>query len=186
MSPTPISDDLDKNLGDVFHILGRLITELFEKDSLAKITSLQLTQQQLNMLTLLDAAGLHTMTELCRLHNISPPAATKNVDKLESLGLVKRHLTDGDRRLVRVEITAAGSQLVYKYRNSYLEKVTEALSGFSTEEKSDLLDEMEDFIRNGIAANPDAALICLQCQGRFSDSCVLQEHFDRCLYARTE
>jgi DNA-binding MarR family transcriptional regulator len=186
MSPTQVSEELDKNLGDVFHVMGRLITELFEKESLEKSSSHKLTQSQLNMLTLLDAAGLHSMSELCRLHDISPPAATKNIDKLEALALVERHLTNGDRRRVRVEITKAGSQLVYKYRNSYLHKIKEALAGYNIKEKADLLTDLEDFIRNGIAANPNASLICLQCQGRFSDSCVLQEHFDRCLYARSD
>ena len=186
MSLTTSNEDVDKNLGDLLHILARVVSEIFEKASLAEVSPQQLSQPQLNMLTLLDAAGVHSMTELCRIHNITPPAATKNIDKLENLGLVRRLLTNGDRRLVRVEVTPAGSRLVQAYRQTYLHKVPQALAGFSIDDKKSLSEAIEDFIRNGIAAKPESALICLQCQGRFSDSCVLQDHFDRCLYARSD
>lgn len=178
--------DLDINLGAVFHILSRMIAEIFQRTSLQQSSSHKLTQPQLHMLMLLNAAGRHKISELTRLHNISPPAVTKNIDKLESLGLVRRLLHDGDRRLVRVEITPGGSEITQQYRAIYMEKVKRGLSGFSVQEKKGLMQLLEDFIRNGIASHPDSELICLECQGRFSDSCVLQDHFDRCLFERAE
>ncbi len=83
-------DLVERNIGDLLQILSRMVTELFSKATLGETTPHQLSQPQLSMLTLLDAVGRQKISDLCRVHHISAPAGTKNVDKLESLGLMKR------------------------------------------------------------------------------------------------
>lgn len=179
-------DHTERNIGALLHVLGRLVTEVFGQSTLSEITSFSLTQAQFSMLTLLEAAGRRNISELCRIHNISPPAGTKNIDKLESLGLAVRNSINGDRRMVWVEITPAGQKLVRKYHQQYLHKVKQALSELGDRDKLSLVTTLESIIRRGIEISPLTSLICLQCHGRFSDSCIMQEHFEHCLFLGKE
>ncbi len=179
-------DLVERNIGDLLQILSRLVTELFSKATLSETTPHKLSQPQLSMLTLLDAVGRKKISDLCRVHHISAPAGTKNVDKLESLRLVRRVAVNGDRRSVWVGITPDGSTLVQNFHEAYLDKVRYAIANLSEEDQRLMIRLVEGIITRGIQTSSQASIICLHCQGRFSDSCILQEHYQRCLYLESD
>jgi len=74
----------------------------------------ELTAQQYNALRLLKAArpdSVPTLTLADRLVSRAPDI-TRMIDRLEDRGLVNREKHPGDRRVVRVRITAAGLKLL--------------------------------------------------------------------------
>ncbi len=63
------------------------------------------------ILSSLKGERWRTQQDLARAVGIEGPTLTRHVDALELAGLVTRHRDTGDRRAVRVELTAAGEAL---------------------------------------------------------------------------
>jgi DNA-binding MarR family transcriptional regulator len=86
----------------------------------------------LNVLIALSDAGPLPMRALAETLDVSQASTTGIVDRMEQRGLVERRRDDEDRRVIRVGLSAAGTQLV------------EALSTERRERLGRLLDLMTD------------------------------------------
>lgn len=76
------------------------------------------------------ACGLR-MSELGRLHDISPPAISQMVKALEKKGYVRRSTSEEDRRVVYVSLTAEGKEILSKTSRDMLlfsQRIMESLS----------------------------------------------------------
>lgn len=75
-----------------------------------------ITARQATLLWLIrDRPGL-SLAELAAEEDISPPALSGNVDRLEAAGLVERVRSSDDRRRVGLRLTEKGSQLLRRVR----------------------------------------------------------------------
>jgi DNA-binding MarR family transcriptional regulator len=71
-----------------------------------------------------------TLGELAAAEQVQPPTVTRLVASLEGAGLVARETDEGDRRVVRVRITAEGRrnlQRIRSLKNAYLNRRLAAL-----------------------------------------------------------
>jgi DNA-binding MarR family transcriptional regulator len=71
-----------------------------------------------------------TLGELAAAEQVQPPTVTRLVASLEGAGLVVRETDEGDRRVVRVRITAEGRrnlQRIRSLKNAYLNRRLAAL-----------------------------------------------------------
>ena len=66
----------------------------------------------LGTLATLDSAGPQRITDLARMEGVAQPSMTVLVGTLERDGLVVRRGDPADRRVVLIELTAAGTDLV--------------------------------------------------------------------------
>ena len=85
----------------------------------------------LNVLTALEDEGPLSMKRLAEVMDVSDASATGIVDRMEKRGLVERRHDTGDRRVVLVHITDAGSQVfgdLAAHRRTILSKVLAELS----------------------------------------------------------
>ena len=90
-----------------------------------------ITIPQFVSLDLIETKGSLKMKELAKELNITLPAATKIVNRLVKLGLVKREFDSLDRRVVKVALTQKGKKILEetkKERKKVIEKVFEKLS----------------------------------------------------------
>lgn len=76
-----------------------------------------LTPSQASALSSVERLGPLTLGELSAVEGVRPPTLTKVVAALEEQGLVARHTDPADRRVSRVEATAAGSELLARSRS---------------------------------------------------------------------
>lgn len=60
--------------------------------------------------------GMSEPGQIAKKLELSPSRATRVLDALESRSLVKRRLSDVDRRSIEVSLTDTGKRLVKKYR----------------------------------------------------------------------
>jgi DNA-binding MarR family transcriptional regulator len=93
---------------------------------------------QVSALATIERAGPITLGELAAVEGVQPPTITAAVGRLEEQDLVHRTVDPSDRRVHRVEISAAGRRLLEKSRsrkNEYLERRLRALS---TEDRATL------------------------------------------------
>ncbi|MGA0532993.1 MarR family winged helix-turn-helix transcriptional regulator [Hansschlegelia sp. KR7-227] len=72
------------------------------------LTEIGLFPGQEQVLTLLAAENGRTMSELAAELRVRPPTASKTVARLAAQGLVERRTSNGDGRMVRVELTDEG------------------------------------------------------------------------------
>jgi DNA-binding MarR family transcriptional regulator len=72
----------------------------------------EVTLPQYRALVVLAARGPQGTAELAAALAVNPSTATRMCDRLVRKGLVRRHRQAGDRRSVRIALTAAGRDLV--------------------------------------------------------------------------
>jgi DNA-binding MarR family transcriptional regulator len=166
------TDQPNQQLGDLFHILSLLVIDHLERASLRDAAQSELNRTNLNILLLLDIEKRLTMRELSRIHGISPSAVTKSIDHLEHLGLVEREYTKADRRIIWVRITSKGRRFVKYFRQSYTQKIEQALTDLSQKERVLLAGTLEAFIKGGMHIEPASPVS------------TLIERLDQCLLHR--
>ena len=72
----------------------------------------EVTLPQYRALVVLAACGPQGTAELAAALAVNPSTATRMCDRLVRKGLIRRHRQAGDRRSVRIALTAAGRDLV--------------------------------------------------------------------------
>jgi len=98
----------------------------------------ELTPSQLATLSSVERLGPLTLGELSGVERVKPPTMTKIVSCLEEQGLVSRTVDRSDRRVARVEATAAGLgflDLSRRQKDAYL---AERLRHLDTEDRAAL------------------------------------------------
>jgi DNA-binding MarR family transcriptional regulator len=106
---------------------------------------------QVSALATIEREGPLTLGELAAREGVQPPTITAAVGRLEEQDLVHRHVDAQDRRIHRVEVTAAGRRLLEKSRsrkNAYLERRLRALSTEDRETIERAADLLEAIFRD--------------------------------------
>lgn len=88
------------------------------------LSELGLFPGQESVLKLLIEQDGRTMGDLANALRVRPPTASKTIARLTTQGLVERRAMDGDGRLVRVFLTAAGRE-----RGGSIDKIWDTLEG---------------------------------------------------------
>jgi DNA-binding MarR family transcriptional regulator len=90
-----------------------------------------ITSRQATLLALVEQSPGLTLRALAEAEDISAPALSGHIDRLESAGLIVRLRSDVDRRRVGLELTREGERLlrsVRERRTAWLAERLEALS----------------------------------------------------------
>ena len=106
---------------------------------------------------------------------MSPAASSKNLDRLERLGLVFRETSDQDRRAILLKASAEGEELVRDYENlkaARLEPVIDSLGREKTEQLCDLLEEV---CVGMLARAENPRETCLRCAGYYRPNCSFEK-----------
>jgi len=82
---------------------------------------------QLSALSVLVFAGPRSLGELAAAEQVRPPTMSRIVAGLMRAGLVRRHVTKEDRRRLRLEATAKGTDLLWAARNRRVESLASTL-----------------------------------------------------------
>jgi DNA-binding MarR family transcriptional regulator len=105
-----------------------------------------LEQGQMDSLDLLARQPLWRMSDLAEALRIDPSTATRAVQRLVGAGLASRSTSDGDGRVVMVEITEAGRSRHADVNARRGLLMTHMLGAFTPEERPILADMLERFV----------------------------------------
>ncbi|GHJ47803.1 MarR family transcriptional regulator [Catellatospora sp. TT07R-123] len=83
----------------------------------------------------LDREGAHRLTELAAKEGVTQPAMTQLVSRLERDGLAARAADPEDGRVVLVEITPAGRELMAQRRQIRADHINEILGTLSEDDR---------------------------------------------------
>jgi DNA-binding MarR family transcriptional regulator len=92
----------------------------------------------LSTLATLEHTGRRRLTDLAVAEEIAQPSMTSLVTQLERLGLAERRRDRVDARVVLVEITRAGRQLLRKRRRAGAEALTELIDKLDEQDAAEL------------------------------------------------
>ena len=114
-----------------------------------RIRETGLSEPQFNVLRILRGAdGPLPTSEVGRRMITRVPDITRLVDRLERLGLVRRHRApQGDRRRVLVEITETGRERIAPLDESLDARLSELFADLSGAERAQLVDLLERVAR---------------------------------------
>jgi DNA-binding MarR family transcriptional regulator len=162
------------------HIMSSLLREFLESSFLDQLSPYSLSRSQFCFLKLIAGNSELQVCELARCLGVSPAASSKNLDRLEELGLVVREASTEDRRATLLSVSADGRRLVDEFERlkaSQLAPVIDDLGEARTEELCDLLREvcLGVLERTTVADAP-----CMRCAGYYRPNCVVEELQGEC------
>ncbi|UCE58800.1 MAG: MarR family transcriptional regulator [Phycisphaerales bacterium] len=166
------------------HIFASLVREVLERKYLQEVAPDPLTFLQFQLLKLIALNGGYQVGEVANFLGVSPPAVTKNIDKLERLGLIVRARSDGDRRATLLSPSAAGRRLVGHYEGHKAERLTPVLKEFSPEELHSLAQLLERFSLSLLRHEDTDGGVCLRCAAYCEDDCSIGRLRGECPYRR--
>lgn len=76
-----------------------------------------LTTTEVDLLVAIDRHGPLRLSDLAGYAGLNPTMLSRLIPKLESAGLMRRLVVEGDRRVCRVEITTKGRRLLDRIRS---------------------------------------------------------------------
>ncbi len=165
------------------HIFASAVRERLEAELLREAND-SLTLSQFHLLRLIALNGQHQIGEVADFLGVTPPAATKAIDKLEGLGLVRRGPSTTDRRVTLLSATENSRELVSRYEELERARLTPILAGFSAEEISQFTRLLERFALSLVAGGAEDDGLCLRCSAYFDDHCPVHKVTDNCPYQR--
>lgn len=105
--------------------------------------SFGISPQQYNILKILSGANQPLKVQVIKDRMIErSPNATRLMDKLCAKNLIERIPCEDDRRVVHIEITHQGKQLIESISNDFYESLVEKLSIIEAQQLNDILDKM--------------------------------------------
>jgi MarR family transcriptional regulator, multiple antibiotic resistance protein MarR len=100
----------------------------------AELAPLDISHAQWIVVMLLGDGAASTAAELCKILIYDPGAMTRLLDRLEKKGVLRRTRAAGDRRAMRLELTADGSRLYPRILEALVQVYNRLLRGFTKSE----------------------------------------------------
>lgn len=91
---------------------------------------------QMTILSLISEGGSPTMKDIADSLCITSPSATTAINHLVKAGQLKRVPDKDDRRVIRLEITAKGREIVKKIKKDVVAQISEVLEKLNTQERN--------------------------------------------------
>lgn len=166
------------------HIFASAVREVLELKLVREVSATPLSLSQFHVLKLMSLNGEHQVGEVADFLGVSSPAATKNIDKLEALGLVVRSPSKGDRRATLLSVSAKGRRLVRRYEELKAARLSPVLEKFRPEEVEQLSRLLERFsvslLEEELAGGDDGS--CLRCDAYLQSGCPVGRLRGGCPY----
>ena len=164
------------------HIFASVVQDILELKFLQEASPFPLSLKQFHLLKVIALNGSHQVCELASFLGVSAPATTRNIDKLERLGLIVRSPSKGDRRATLLSPSAKGRGLVEKYEGLKADRLAPVLDAFSTEELLQFAGLLERFSLRLIGQEDLDTGLCLRCAAYCEEQCPVGRMRGGCPY----
>lgn len=141
-----------RSLGTILYDVSRLLRAEFERGAKEG----KLSFQQWRVLGSLAKSDGLTQKAICSATEASPMTVSDTVERLESLGLVRREPDPSDSRAKLVWITPDARPIIAEMRRRSEAIYDKAMAGMSTEERAALLQGLERVAGNLASGSAEA------------------------------
>ncbi len=132
-----ILDSVVNDLLSITPLVRRNIQRKIVRTAFAKIEE-DITLPHLEVIVTLKEEGTRHIAEIGEKLQIPKPQMTHLIDRLEDLGIIARHPDTTDRRIINIELTDKGKQIIDELDRIIKCSMREKLSGLTDEELRDL------------------------------------------------
>ena len=119
--------------------LRTVVTRLTKKMRKKSSTALQLSLTERSTIALLDQHGELLPNELAAMEKITTQSMSQILNKLLLMGLIKRRISETDKRKAIITLSDEGRTLLYQVRYEREEWLNRALDATCTEEEKALI-----------------------------------------------
>lgn len=166
------------------HIFSSAVKEVLDTKYLHEASPHPLSVPQFHILKLMAVNGKHQVGEVAEFLGVSSPAASKNIDKLEGLGLVTRSPSKGDRRATLLSASPKGRRLVRKYEEIKASRLAPVLGQFRPDDLQQFTKMLERFSVLLYEQENSAESFCLRCAAYTDDNCPIAHVLGNCTYEK--
>ena len=138
------------NIGYILKTVYASINRMIDQG----VAPLGLTAMQWKPMVLISSRKIDTPAELARAVNVDTGAMTRTLDRLEAKGFLTRHRSQTDRRVVKLELTPSGHEVVAGILPAVAHTLNTHLCDFSRQEVDTLISLLRRMEANGACANP--------------------------------
>jgi len=175
-------EELRQRILRMSHLFSNAVREILENRYLRESAPAPLSISQIHLLKLIDINGDHFVGEIANFLGVSAPAASKNVDKLARLDLLRRETPEKDRRNTCLKITPKGHALVREYEDRRRAGLKPVLDDFTPDERREFARLLEKFVTSLIRIEDSGDRTCLRCGAVFEEGCPIEGITGRCPY----
>jgi DNA-binding MarR family transcriptional regulator len=164
------------------HIFSSVVREFLENRYLREISPNSINLSQFHLLKAITLHDERQAGELADFLGVTPPAATKALDKLEGLGLVVRKSSKRDRRVKLLSPSEKGRELVRSYEELKANRLAPVLDGFDEMEIALFNDLLQRFSLYLLEQEDTEGGMCLRCAAYCDDHCPVGDVTGGCPY----
>lgn len=162
--------EIDEFIGHL-QLVAFLTRQYLERRFIEEATEKPLSHVHMNLLRILDTRPGETVGDIAKYMKVSYPAATKTIDKLVRLGLLKRREDPQDRRIAHLHLTTSGKKMVDKYDHLKKQEIIKILDNISPEDALNLNRQLHDLSEAIVGLAPISKSVCMQCGAYSPDAC---------------
>ena len=175
---------IDDFLGSA-HVFATTVADVIEEELLKEISDNLITISQMKLLKLVNLTEAQTIGDVAAFLGVSNAAASKAVDKLVRMMLLRRTEGETDRRSIHLSLTQPSRRLLSAYDTAREQKLREIFKDFEPGELQQVALLLDRLSANIIEHSAKMEQMCLQCGIYFREKCVLKKQLSRrCLYQR--
>jgi len=108
------------------------------------ILGFAVNMSQLKAMTAFSEDSLLSMGELCKMAQVKMPSMTEAVDRFVKEGFLERVRDDGDRRVVKVKMTAKGKKMHKEVLKKRADELTKMFGCLTLKDRMKLVDSLKD------------------------------------------
>ena len=130
------------NISDFAQKMNQIMPEImkgFMRRQNNEIYKGKITLPQLLILELLSRQGASKMTDLAKYMKVTTAASTGIVERLVRQGYVQRAYDRNDRRIVKIQLNAKGTELLKKIIHQRTQSVTKIFGQISEDDRAEYL-----------------------------------------------
>ena len=132
-------EDIQSFVNEIQRLFPRIMRYL-DAEATRELIGLEVTPSQMNALVSLYGTDDLPMGELAELLGLTESAATRLVDRLINMNLVRRGRDGSDRRIVRVRLSSYGTQLAELVLSRRQEQFTRFAERMKSHERFKLIE----------------------------------------------
>ncbi len=164
------------------HIFSYAVSEVLESKPLAEASEGSVTVPQFHLLKIIALEGRHQVGQLAKLLGVTSPAVSKNIQKLERLGLVTRRRSTGDRRVTLLRASEKGHRLVEHFDELVHDRLDWVLDDLSDEDFEELNRLLERLYVLLYEHDGSPLGFCLRCAAYGDADCQIADMHGVCPY----
>ncbi|MEM9951437.1 MAG: MarR family transcriptional regulator [Chloroflexota bacterium] len=139
MSDTQIARDVARKAKRIFPLMGRVM------EAQMRVPTIPVPPVHFHVLNRVDVQP-HTLTELAEVMSVSAASLSRTITVLEERGWVSRERSDEDRRVVKINITQDGHQILADMETRTEDFLTQTLAHLSQDDLDKLMDGLDILI----------------------------------------